>query len=92
VQVRADVGDGMLRIRILDEGPGVAASDLDKIFQPFSRGTRSADRNGYGLGLAITRQAVEQQGGRVWAATPIDGGLEISVMLPRSAGQQPDRS
>ena len=92
VLVRADLEDGMLWIRILDEGPGVATSDLDRIFQPFSRGTRSADRNGYGLGLAITKQAVEQQGGRVWAATPMDGGLEISVMLPQSAGRQPDRS
>lgn len=88
VAIHTRLQDGMLGIRIVDQGPGVAVSDLERIFLPFSRGMRRADRNGYGLGLAITKQAVEQQGGRVWAAIPWEGGLEINVTLPGSSAKQ----
>ncbi|NKF34123.1 two-component sensor histidine kinase, partial [Pseudomonas sp. BGM005] len=53
------------------------------IFQPFSRGKDAMPRGGYGLGLAIARQAIERHGGRVHASLPEAGGLAITLELPR---------
>ncbi|KKZ85201.1 two-component sensor histidine kinase [Rhizobium phaseoli] len=72
-----------LTIRVTDQGPGVGRDELERIFQPFSRGKEAVPRSGYGLGLAITRQAIERHGGRVHAALPEAGGLAITLELPR---------
>ncbi|PDS75257.1 ATP-binding protein [Rhizobium sp. L43] len=72
-----------LKICVTDQGPGVRRDELERIFQPFSRGKEAVPRGGYGLGLAITRQAVERHGGRVHASLPDGGGLAITIELPR---------
>ena len=52
-----------------DEGGGVAEEDLERIFSPFTRLDGSRPGNGgFGLGLSIARNAVQRQGGRLWAA------------------------
>lgn len=73
-----DSGD--LRITIRDQGPGVAAEQLQSIFEPFVRADDNG--NGYGLGLAIARRAVEAHGGRIKAMNRLSGGLEVSIILP----------
>ncbi|GAB3463088.1 sensor histidine kinase [Azotobacter salinestris] len=51
-----------------DQGPGVADSDLERIFRPFTRlNAARPGGDGFGLGLAIARRLVDQQGGRLWA-------------------------
>ncbi|WP_061289318.1 sensor histidine kinase [Azotobacter vinelandii] len=51
-----------------DQGPGVPESDLERIFQPFTRlNAARPGGDGFGLGLAIARRLVCQQGGRLWA-------------------------
>ncbi|MDN5516275.1 MAG: sensor histidine kinase [Pseudomonas sp.] len=67
---------------IEDQGPGVAESELETIFRPFTR--LSAARpggDGFGLGLAIARSMVETQGGRVWAENG-SHGLHVYMYLP----------
>lgn len=64
-----------------DQGPGVAESELENIFRPFTR--LSAARpggDGFGLGLAIARSMIATQGGRLWAenARP---GLRLKLHL-----------
>jgi len=80
--------DGMAEIRIVDDGPGVKDNDLEKIFTCFFRGdvsrTRSAE--GSGIGLAVVRQLIVQQGGRVHAEN--DGGLAIVIDLPLAEGEE----
>lgn len=73
----------LLRVCVVDQGPGVRRDELERIFQPFSRGNEAVPRGGYGLGLAITRQAIERHGGRVHASLPDTGGLAITLELPR---------
>ncbi|ARO26410.1 two-component sensor histidine kinase [Rhizobium sp. S9] len=72
-----------LRVCVTDQGPGVGRDELERIFQPFSRGKEAVPKGGYGLGLAITRQAIERHGGRVHASLPDAGGLAITLELPR---------
>ncbi|GGE07759.1 hypothetical protein GCM10008012_58370 [Rhizobium anhuiense] len=74
-----------LTILVVDQGPGVRRDELERIFQPFSRGNDAAPRGGYGLGLAITRQAIERHGGRVYASLPAAGGLAITLEIPRKS-------
>lgn len=83
VSVCCNVESDVLRIRVSDQGPGVEKEELEQIFQPFSRGDYDGQREGYGLGLAITRQAVERHGGQVFATLPDGGGLTLTLELPR---------
>ena len=70
-------------IRVVDDGPGVAADELRKIFQPGERGRAAGDDpRGAGLGLALARRLARQVGGEI-VAEPAPGG-RFTVELPRS--------
>lgn len=64
-----------------DEGGGVADEELERIFSPFIRldGSRPGD-GGFGLGLSIARNAVQRQGGRLWAENA-RAGLRLNMWL-----------
>lgn len=83
ISVSCETAADRIKICVTDQGPGVRRDELERIFQPFSRGKDAVPRGGYGLGLAITRQAIERHGGRVHASLPEAGGLAITLELPR---------
>lgn len=73
------------RVDVLDRGPGIAADDLAAIFQPFFRSGASASGvDGHGLGLAIAQRVVQAHGGEIVARNREDGGLQVTVTLPRA--------
>jgi two-component system OmpR family sensor kinase len=72
---------GRLRLVVCDCGPGVLPSELEAIFEPFHRGA-GASTDGFGLGLAIARRAIEAHGGTIRAANRSEGGLCIEIVLP----------
>jgi two-component system sensor histidine kinase CpxA len=88
VKVRAEkiqrVTSAEALVRVTDEGPGVPAADLEKIFRPFYRidDARVRSTGGVGLGLAITDQAVRLHGGSVTASNLPEGGLSVEIRLP----------
>ncbi|AZF53755.1 Signal transduction histidine kinase [Pseudomonas sp. R4-34-07] len=65
-----------------DQGGGIDEDDLERIFAPFIRldGSRPGD-GGFGLGLSIARNAVQRQGGRIWAENT-GQGLRVHLRLP----------
>jgi signal transduction histidine kinase len=71
-------------IRVRDAGPGVEASQLEVIFDPFTRTAEARERGsgGFGLGLAIARRAMLIHGGDAAARNHPQGGLEVSLRLP----------
>lgn len=77
-------GETLAVIRVRDHGPGVPEHLLDNIFQPFFRVAEARERQtgGTGVGLAITRRAVELHGGTITASNARDGGLAIEIKLP----------
>jgi signal transduction histidine kinase len=83
--VVVDDGAGGLRISILDEGPGIPAEHLERVFEPYFRveGSRSRDTGGTGLGLAIAKNAAELHGGRIDLKNRPEGGLAAVLLLPR---------
>lgn len=83
ILVRAWTEGAGLRIDVSDEGTGLSPADIERVFQPFYRGERSAARSpGTGMGLAITRGLLAAQGGRVWAENVASGGACFSVAVP----------
>jgi len=86
IQVSLDFEPDTVAISVRDFGPGVPQDDLELIFEPFYRkGTahRSA-AGGTGLGLAICRALAQAHGGSIRAANAGDGGLVVTVRLPRT--------
>lgn len=69
------------RLEIIDQGPGVPPQWLERIFQPFER--VSGDRPGFGLGLALAQRQIRAIGGRLAASNHVDGGLCMTIWLPR---------
>jgi signal transduction histidine kinase len=69
---------------VRDAGPGVPASEAERIFQPFVRGAGAP--GGAGLGLTVCRRAVEAHGGRIEAVPGKGGAFRIS--LPRGRSEQ----
>ena len=68
-------------VRVADEGPGVPPERRGEIFRPYITGRRS----GAGLGLAITKRMVEEQGGRITVEANHPRGASFVIMLPRRA-------
>jgi signal transduction histidine kinase len=81
VLVETAVRDGMVLVRVQDQGPGIAADQRPKLFQRFSEiGGRRVDSTG--LGLFIVKTLVDAQGGTVAAQFPPDGGTVFEVTFP----------
>ncbi|MDT3721256.1 ATP-binding protein [Pseudomonas oryzihabitans] len=79
-----------LLIAVEDDGEGIPEAERERVFEPFYRLDRSRDRatGGFGLGLAISRRAIENQGGRLGLTSGMRGGalFEIRLPLPPRAG------
>lgn len=78
--------DGPIVIRISDQGPGIAAHHLQRIFDPFfqSDDTYSRAKGGVGLGLAIAHRLAAALGGSIAVDSRLGSGSQFAVILPRS--------
>lgn len=76
--------DHMAIIEVDDDGPGIPANELERVFEPFYRGepSRNRETGGNGLGLAVVRSLARAHGGDVTLANRPGGGLRASVRLP----------
>lgn len=83
-RIRLETAPGSVLITVEDDGPGVPASMLETLFEPFTRleTSRSSDTGGVGLGLAIVRSSVHAHGGEVHLENRPEGGLRAVVRLP----------
>jgi two-component system, NtrC family, nitrogen regulation sensor histidine kinase NtrY len=78
VETRHDPGNGVARILVADNGPGISAADRDKLFMPYY----STKRRGSGLGLAIVRRIVAEHGGSIEVAGNVPAGTVFTIDLP----------
>jgi two-component system sensor histidine kinase PilS (NtrC family) len=77
-----------VRIRVIDDGPGIDAEDLPRIFDPFY--TRR--EGGSGLGLSIAHRAVQAHGGALIATSNLGQGATFAMVLPRRTGKGRSRA
>ena len=94
VRLRAATQDGGVLISVADDGIGIAAEHLSRIFERFYRvdPSRSREAGGTGLGLSIVRRMVEAHGGRVTAESAPREGTTISCWFPDAPREVPPAS
>lgn len=84
VSVSARTENGSVVVSVADNGPGIPAEELDRLFKPFQRGRASSTcrERGTGLGLSISRKIVEAHRGRIWVESQPGKGSVFSFALP----------
>jgi PAS domain S-box-containing protein len=77
------VSDGeTCTVSVADNGIGIAAGDLDRVFEAFARAAPGGAGSGSGIGLATCRRIVERHGGRIWAESAPGAGTTVRFTLP----------
>jgi CheY-like chemotaxis protein len=76
-----------VRLTVRDDGPGIAAATLPRIFNPYF----SSKARGSGLGLAIVHSVVRRHGGHIWAESTEGKGTLFTLLLPASDKSVPKR-
>ena len=85
VDVRVHPDADLVHVEVLDRGPGIDPEHLGDVFEPFFRSNPTRNNvDGHGLGLAIAKRVVETHGGRISAANRAEGGLRVTITLPRT--------
>jgi PAS domain S-box-containing protein len=83
----AERRDGVLRLSVVDRGPGIAPDEVPRIFERFYRSPSTASRqDGLGLGLYVTRLLVEAHGGTIAVESALGRGSAFHVHLPTAPG------
>jgi signal transduction histidine kinase len=83
-QAASTQATNFIRIEIQDEGPGISADDMQKLFGKFARlsAQPTGGEHSTGLGLSIVKKLVEAMGGRVWCESELGKGATFVVELP----------
>ncbi|MDZ7801785.1 MAG: HAMP domain-containing sensor histidine kinase [Trueperaceae bacterium] len=81
VTIATHASDEAASIEVQDEGVGIPAEDLERVFEPYATGSHA--RAGTGLGLAIVRHVIDSLGGQVWLTSTPGVRTVATVQLPR---------
>ncbi|MET0695522.1 MAG: ATP-binding protein [Propionibacteriaceae bacterium] len=86
VEIESAVTGNMVEFRIRDQGRGIPAEKIDRVFSRFEQvdSSDAREKGGSGLGLAISRSVVERLGGRIWAESAEGQGATFRFTLPRT--------
>ncbi len=83
IGVSARIEPKGITVTVKDNGQGIAASEIHRVFEGFYRGDPSrTGARGHGLGLTIARQIVETHRGKIWIKSEETVGTEVHVFLP----------
>ncbi len=87
------VGTDQVEVVVQDDGPGIPADSLERVFERFYRveKARSRELGGTGLGLSIVKHIVQSHGGKAWVQSDLGKGASFFFTIPRDTGgiQQP---
>jgi signal transduction histidine kinase len=84
IRVEVDESDDGWQISVRDNGPGIAPSDRERIFEAFQTASGPTPGTpGSGLGLAIVKKIVDRYSGRCWVESELGVGSQFVVWLPR---------
>jgi len=81
IKVLANKNNGEVRFSVIDNGPGISKEDQEKLFQRFTQVGKKS-RQGWGLGLAISKEFVLAQGGKIWVESEEGKGSKFIFTLP----------
>lgn len=86
IDVAVTTADGEAHVRVGDRGVGVPIAEMDRLFVPYYRTTRTRNVSGTGLGLHISRQLAARHGGRLWLESTSRDGSVFTLALPLGDG------
>jgi signal transduction histidine kinase/ActR/RegA family two-component response regulator len=85
VTISCQAGPDLVSLAVADTGPGIAAADLERVFNPFERlGAEQTAVEGTGIGLPLARAFAETMNGYLTAASTVGEGTTFTVTLPRT--------
>jgi signal transduction histidine kinase len=91
IRLRTGGSDATVYLEIANSGPLIPDEAVPSLFEPFRRmEARTGLRDGVGLGLSIARSVITAHGATVSARSQPDGGLDISVVIPRHLAARPE--
>mgnify|MGYP001608193263 CR=1 FL=1 len=82
IRVAAVREGAFVRVAVSDQGIGMRAEDIPKLFKTFTQLPSGREAGGSGLGLALAKRIVEEHGGRLWAESTLGRGATFSFTLP----------
>ncbi len=82
-RIRLVIAPATVQVTIDDRGIGIAASELDYIFQPFYRATNARVVSGNGIGLSLTEKIIKLHGGSIAVQSQLNIGTTFIISLPR---------
>jgi signal transduction histidine kinase len=89
IDVASSRVNGEVRVTVADTGPGIAPEDHERIFEEFQQTYVGVDqREGTGLGLALSKRLVELHGGRIWVESEPGQGSRFVFTLPIERGSR----
>jgi len=92
IQVSLSGTPETLVLQVRDEGIGIPAIDLPYVYEPFRRGSNVGAIPGTGLGLTITKEAIELHGGTISLESQVGVGTTFTVYLPiANRGEKPQQ-
>lgn len=87
IGIHAEAGSHETTFSVRDNGRGIAAEDMDKVFAIFRRAGRQ-DTPGEGMGLAYVKALVRRLGGRIWCESQPNVGTTFFFTLPKKTGAE----
>ena len=87
VEVVAAATADEVEVAVVDHGPGIAPSDLARLFQKFTRGSAAASTEGTGLGLYMSQVLMAAQGGRITVSSRVGQGSRFTLYFPAVVDQ-----
>ena len=78
IETELDAANGVVRVMVADDGPGIPAGEREKLFLPYY----STKRRGSGLGLAIVRRIIAEHGGSIEVGDNVPHGTRFTIELP----------
>ncbi len=88
IRVNVWVQEGEVVVEVQDNGPGIAAEEIEKIFQPFYRIAKGSEKGGCGLGLYLVDQVMKEHGGRVEVESVLNQGSSFRLIFPISGADR----
>lgn len=93
VRIVVERDGNAVRVTVIDHGLGIAADDLDELFQPYSRLYQRTRVKGLGLGLFLTRGIIEAHGGRIEVTSDGPGtGSQVRLTIPLTPSETASRT
>ncbi|PIR43195.1 hypothetical protein COV24_04085 [candidate division WWE3 bacterium CG10_big_fil_rev_8_21_14_0_10_32_10] len=87
ISIRTSVKNNEVKIKIVDHGKGISKEDIERIFDPFYRSDKARTNSkieGYGLGLSIAKEIIEEHQGTIVVKSKLNRGSTFIVSLPKT--------